>query len=157
MSVMTLAGSARVAAVVVTKVKDELLCQVGDLSITTWHPIWMSGAWRFPVDEARSEEEFTGSIYSILLEPHSNPDMHSIEIGGQWATTLGHGITQPGEDCRAHPYFGDWTLIAQDLRQLSELTHHGADDVLESAGIVRSTDSGLACGFKPATFDTAQL
>jgi hypothetical protein len=144
---MTLAGNAKVAAVVATRVEEELLCRVGELEVTLWHPICIDGVWRFLGNKAQNDDFdlFDGIIYSVMLMENRDPNMHTIQVGGQWATTLGHGIVETGDDCRGHPFFGHYEAVAQSLGQL---TYLGSDDVLESAGIIRSTETGLARGFK---------
>jgi hypothetical protein len=145
MEVRTQKGTAKVCAVVATKVQAAPLSVVGTLRITPWHPIFAGGAWSFPADVAERSELYGGVIFSVLLERNDNPEAHTVEVEGQWATTLGHGITAMESDVRAHEFFGNYNLIVGSLNRLL-----ASEGVLICAGLRRNPANGLACGFRPA-------
>ncbi|OTA99743.1 hypothetical protein M426DRAFT_268856 [Hypoxylon sp. CI-4A] len=147
--VRTPLGSRRVVSVLKTMVRGASLCGIAGLLVTPWHPIrieGMQGGWSFPVDyllesEEPRAEEYTGAIYSILLERDESPEAHAIEVGGVWAVTLGHGILR-GKDSRSHPFLGDYGRVAVAIAML----HPDEDGVALSGGVRRDGD-GLVCGF----------
>ncbi|KAI0377371.1 hint-domain-containing protein [Hypomontagnella monticulosa] len=149
--VRTPLGNRRVVSVLKTAVRDIVMCGVGGVVITPWHPIrigGVTGSWVFPFDYACLSEQpqlilHSGYIYSVLLQPHRNPDAHALEIGGVWAVTLGHGVTQ-GNDTRAHQFLGDYGKVT---RALSKMTQEGHGIVL-SSGVEREGGEGFICGFK---------
>ncbi|RBR23205.1 uncharacterized protein FIESC28_03947 [Fusarium coffeatum] len=94
MKVRTPRGSRRVAMVLKTPVEQEVLCRVGSILVTPWHPISSdSKRWDFPANEATAIVMYTGCIYSILLERDATVAAHAIRVGDMWGVTLGHGVT----------------------------------------------------------------
>ncbi|KAG6044544.1 hypothetical protein E4U17_000527 [Claviceps sp. LM77 group G4] len=88
-------------------VQDETLCCVvygvsrHSLLVTPWHPISLDGgAWIFPgllVGDDMHMVEYTGWVYSVMLQPDGNAASHAILWGGGgsdgvWGVTLGHGM-----------------------------------------------------------------
>lgn len=144
MAVWTPRGSRRVRAVVVTNVQGIVLCNIGSLSVTPWHPIQQAdGSWSFPNEISKECIPFTGDIYSVLLESSPDPDAHAIMVGGSVCVTLGHGIQVENGDVRAHEFFGS---CPQVLRSLSKLPRD-SNGVLRCAGIKRNPTTGVACAF----------
>lgn len=130
MRVLTPLGARAVAAVVRTRVRQLPVCRIGDggVIVTPWHPVKKASAnagagncgghsgserveekWAFPakMPEARLAL-YTGSVFSVMLEPDGRPDAHAILVaspstscsatsssarGGRlWGVTLGHGL-----------------------------------------------------------------
>lgn len=145
MALWTPCGPRLVRAVVATSVRDEVLCKIGSLHITPWHPIMTeSGSWAFPAKIPHEAVRFTGKVYSILLERSVSSDAHAISVGGHVCVTLGHGIkSKKAGDVRAHVFFGSYTRV---LRSLSTLPRD-ARGVLRAVGIRRDSRTGLACSF----------
>ena len=145
MMVNTIAGESRVAAVVATDVDGMQMCTEGDLVVTPWHPILVRGAWCFPADVLNRVKQYTGTVYSIMLERSAERDMHTVEVSGIWAATLGHGVVEAESDARAHAFFGDYDAVEGSLAQLpSDESGH-----LRCRGIGRSRSTGLASCFLP--------
>jgi hypothetical protein len=136
-------GSRRVAMVLKTPVEQEVLCRVGSILVTPWHPISSdSKRWDFPANEATAVVMYTGCIYSILLERDASVDAHAILVGDMWGVTLGHGVTA-GNDVRAHSFFGDYNSVGKSLLGLQGR----ANGVVIGKGVERDEESGRVIGF----------
>jgi hypothetical protein len=143
MKVRTPRGSRRVAIVLKTPVEQEVLCRVGDVLVTPWHPISSdSKRWDFPANDATAVVMYTGCIYSILLERDASVAAHAIRVGDMWGVTLGHGLTS-GNDVRAHTFFGDYNAVGKSLLALERR----ANGIVIGNGVERD-ESGLAMGFR---------
>lgn len=163
MRVVTPLGPRSVAAVLATPVKGQWMVNLEGVLVTPWHPVTLNttGAsptgWQFPclmVDSSASLVQYTGCIYSVLLQRDDNIDAHALLLGGHcqdagaapfWGVTLGHGLVA-GADVRAHGFLGNYTRV---LRSLIGLAVRG-DGCLLTDGVRRSKITGLACGFKKA-------
>lgn len=143
--VLTPLGPRKVAAVLVTPVAGEVLCRVGGLLVTPWHPVSLDGGrtWAFPAQLATSAVRYTGCIYSLLLQPDRISTAHAVHVGGVWGVTLGHGVTM-GSDARAHSFFGDFRAVAKSLRSVG-MRRNG---LVVGGGIRRDEKSGLVAGFR---------
>lgn len=151
MEIQTLKGARKVAVVVRTAIPsgEALLCRIGDLKVTPWHPILSAEAWAFPADIAKPELVPCEAVYSLLLLPVAEQDAldaHSVCVSGVWCVTLGHGLTSVGaKDVRAHAFLGDYEKV---LRSLSRLDGFGDDDgVVRCGGTSRDPVDGTICGF----------
>ncbi|KAI1852955.1 hypothetical protein JX265_012844 [Neoarthrinium moseri] len=112
MMVLTPRGGRKVAAVLKTRVREIVLCNVDGLLITPWHPVKRDNGWTFPGKVAKKGVRYSGAIYSVLLESDRDFEAHAIQVGGVWAVTLGHGILS-GQDARAHRFLGDYPKISK--------------------------------------------
>ncbi|PGH15567.1 hypothetical protein AJ79_02349 [Helicocarpus griseus UAMH5409] len=140
--VWTPRGPRRVRAILATTVGNATLCNIGLLSITPWHPIQTAWGWAFPSDVADEHTSFTGKVYSVLLDPSSDPDAHAIMVEEHVCVSLGHGI-QSGDDARSHAFFGNYSSVVKSLALLPR----DVNGILRCAGIKRNRLTGLACGF----------
>ncbi|EEH07972.1 U-box domain-containing protein [Histoplasma capsulatum G186AR] len=140
--VWTPLGPRRVRAVLATAVKNTILCNIGSLSITPWHPIQVAGDWIFPSHVSEQNVPFSGTVYSVLLDPSPVSDAHAIMVEGHVCVSLGHGI-QGCNDVRAHPFFGSYPSV---LRSLASLPRD-VNGILRCSGMKRNPLTGLACGF----------
>lgn len=128
--VQTLAGERFVVGVLRTDVENEIMCRLGDMFVTAWHPVSIEGIdWCFPVHLTTEPTLYTGEIYSVLLEVDNSHFAHTIHLGSVWAATLGHGITNtsPGDDgtpadVRAHPFFGDYLEVCSKIAVLRPMS-----------------------------------
>jgi Hint-domain/VWA / Hh protein intein-like len=151
MEIESMVGPRTVAAVVRTAVPsgETLLCRIGDLKVTPWHPVAMEeeGKWVFPADVAVPEAMACNAIYSILLQPDAEtPNAHTISVADVWCVTLGHGITSSAsQDGRAHAFLGDYNKVLRDLSALEGF--YGADGVVYCSGTRRSGVDRRICGF----------
>ncbi|CAK7199145.1 hypothetical protein SEUCBS139899_001817 [Sporothrix eucalyptigena] len=129
MRVQTPRGPRTVAAVMKTPVSSVPMVTIGRLLITAWHPVSHNGSkWVFPCrDPAASKNtsvRYTGSIYSVLLQPDEDADSHAINIEGIWVVTLGHGLTEKNDedavsnDVRVHRFFGDYSAVCRSMATL---------------------------------------
>ncbi|KAI1333516.1 hint-domain-containing protein [Xylariaceae sp. FL0016] len=142
-SIQTPAGARRVEIVLRTNVRGIAMCKVGDLLVTPWHPILSEdGGWKFPAQVTDEVVRYSGSIYSVLLQPDKNVEAHALRIQGSWGVTLGHGLTS-GSDVRAHKFLGNYHAVARALKMLRP----DRDGVVFSSGVKRSKHNGLVCGF----------
>ncbi|OJD13212.1 hypothetical protein AJ78_06304 [Emergomyces pasteurianus Ep9510] len=135
-------GPRRVRAVLATAVKNTSLCNIGSLSITPWHPIHAAGDWTFPSYISEKNAHFSGTVYSVLLDPCPNPDAHAIMVEGHVCVSLGHGI-QSGNDVRAHAFLGSYPSVVRSLASLPR----DVNGVLRCSGMKRNPLTGLTCGF----------
>ncbi|KAF4993593.1 hypothetical protein FGRMN_6311 [Fusarium graminum] len=146
MKVRTPRGSRRVALVLKTPVEREVLCRVGNVLVTPWHPVSSDGKrWDFPANAADSVIMYTGCIYSVLLERDASTAAHSIRVGDMWGVTLGHGVTT-GTDVRAHTFFGDYNTVGKGLLALERR----ANGIIIGGGVERSEKTGFVTGFSQA-------
>ncbi|KAJ0307201.1 hypothetical protein Brms1b_010092 [Colletotrichum noveboracense] len=145
-AVQTPSGPRRVVAVLKTPVDREIMCRVGDLVVTPWHPISMDSgkSWGFPANVALRPVRYTGCIYSILLQPGRDASAHAVNVAGIWGVTLGHGLVT-GRDVRAHQFFGDYGKVVRSLRRIG-VRRNG---VATGGGVGRDSRTGLVRGFKP--------
>ncbi|GME60439.1 hypothetical protein PAAG_11560 [Neofusicoccum parvum] len=79
-TVQTPVGARRVVAVVKTHSRLAVLCRVGKLCITPWHPVLdeRSGAWVFPAEMAECSAAKAASVYSVMLEPATEAEAHAV-------------------------------------------------------------------------------
>ncbi|KAK9419684.1 putative Hint-domain-containing protein [Seiridium unicorne] len=142
-TVQTLLGNRKVVAILKTRVRKITLCRIEDLLITPWHPVFHGESWAFPAHVAQKAVRYSGAIYSVLLEPDSDPQAHAIQVGGVWAVTLGHGILR-GKDIRAHEFLGDHAKVSRAL----SLVGVGSGGIAVASGVRREKRSGRLRGFK---------
>jgi hypothetical protein len=154
MEIETMVGRRKVAAIVRTAVPSggALLCKVGNLLVTPWHPVVFSEKWSFPADIVVPEVMACDAVYSILLLRESNENVeadanaHTIFVGGMWCVTLGHGITSSATgDVRAHAFLGNYEKVVRDISFLDGF--HGTDGIARCAGTQRSAVDQHICGF----------
>ncbi|KAM0278596.1 hypothetical protein ACHAQH_005070 [Verticillium albo-atrum] len=145
--VLTPRGPRRVAVVLVTPVRREVMCRVGGLVVTPWHPLSTDAkSWSFPAQMAESAVRYTGCIYSVVLQPDRDPAAHALRVGERWGVSLGHGVTVGG-DFRAHKFFGDYRAVAKSLKGLG--IRKGG--IVLGGGTQRDEKTGLVSGFRRAT------
>ncbi|CRK30979.1 hypothetical protein BN1723_003724 [Verticillium longisporum] len=145
--VLTPRGPRRVAVVLVTPVRREVMCRVGGLVVTPWHPLSADAkSWGFPAQMADSAVRYTGCIYSVVLQTDRDPAAHALRVGGHWGVSLGHGVTAGG-DFRAHQFFGDYMAVAKSLKQIG--IRKGG--IVLGGGTRRDEKTGLVNGFRRAT------
>jgi hypothetical protein len=141
-------GPCKVTAVVKTepleRVRRGMLCRIGDLWVTPWHPCFIDDQWTFPALVAEESKDCDVPVFSVMLQRDGNPDTHAIDVAGVRCVTLGHGIMtrNGGSDVRAHDFFGSYEAVTNSLATLPR-NRFGQ---LRCAGISRGSD-GLAYGF----------
>ena len=157
MEIETMVGPRKVAAVVRTSIPsgETLLCTIGDLKVTPWHPIAFLDKWLFPADIAMPETMTCNAVYSVLLLPNTsdsgknigtNANAHTISVAGVWCVTLGHGITSSATgDVRTHAFLGNYEKVLRDISLLRGF--HGSDGVVSCTGTKRSGIDQHICGF----------
>lgn len=152
MKLWTAAGPRAIAEVVRTEVKSAEMCVLGDCLVTPWHPVRFedhecsygrSSSWVFPTEVAEEKVNYTGAIYSIMLERGADERAHTIRVGGIIAVTLGHGVmVKRTGDARAHDFFGNYDTVQMSLQSLPK----DGSGIRISKGITKGFD-GLADGF----------
>eukprot|EP00475_Leptophrys_vorax_P008425 TRINITY_DN15463_c0_g1_i1.p1 TRINITY_DN15463_c0_g1~~TRINITY_DN15463_c0_g1_i1.p1 ORF type:complete len:414 (+),score=107.71 TRINITY_DN15463_c0_g1_i1:48-1289(+) len=113
------------AAAVVCLVETQLdrpceIVRVGDIGVTSWHPIRSQsegGEWGFPAElypESKSLEQVE-SVYNVVLDSEHEIVLRQ-DMNGQTvnAVTLGHGFTSSA--VVRHPYFGT-DAVVRDLKR----------------------------------------
>jgi hypothetical protein len=144
MKVRTPRGSRRVVLVLKTPVEQEILCRVGKVLVTPWHPVSSDGKrWDFPANEADGVVMYTGCIYSVLLERDASSSAHAIRVGDMWGVALGHGLTT-GSDVRAHTFFGDYNAVGKGLLSLPRRVN----GIVIGGGVERDEETGLVTSFR---------
>ena len=108
--VWTPVGGARVKALVKmgSKKTSQLICKIGDLELTPWHPIRVNGVWVHPASLVPKFERPVSVVYNLVLDYD-----HIVDIEGTECITLGHGFTEPVAE---HPFFGSMERITAALR-----------------------------------------
>ena len=151
MKVSTPKGIRRVGAVVRIAIEGGrlMMCRIGGLKVTPWHPIRVEEKWVFPADVVEAQMEECNAVYTVLLEADAHVDAHALEVEGVTAVTLGHGLVAGKEaDVRVHPFFGSYTKVLDSIKDLAGFESEGG--VAHCAGVNRDS-AGLICGFaKPA-------
>lgn len=164
-TVATPVGPRKVAAVLATPVRRQVMVRLEGVLVTPWHPVALPTAnpstgrddghgWVFPAQVQPAERvRYTGAIYSVLLERDGDVDAHAIELGGGsgdavpfWGVTLGHGMVEArgGKDVRAHQFFGSYNKVVKSLATLRKK----GDGLVIGGGVRRSQSTGLVNGFK---------
>ena len=157
MKVVTPKGTRRVGAVVRTAIKSGrlMMCRIGGLKATPWHPIRTEGKWIFPANVVGTQLEECDAVYSALLEADADVDAHAFEVEGVTAATLGHGlVASSGADVRSHPFFGSYTKVLGGLKDLAGF--ESEDGVAHCVGVHRDS-VGLVCGFAKPVVTTTSL
>jgi hypothetical protein len=157
MKVVTPKGTRRVGAAVRIVIESGrlMMCRIGELKVTPWHPIRVEGKWVFPTDVVEAQLEECDAVYTILLEADVDVDAHAFEVEGVTAVTLGHGlVVSNGADARAHPFFGSYTKVLNGLKDLAGFESDGG--VAHCVGVHRDS-AGLICGFAKPAVNTTSL
>ena len=142
MTLWTPHGPKSIRAVIATPVRDAVLCRLGSLDITPWHPIMVDGKWTFPCQVPHERVLFSGNVYSLLLERTSFSDAHAVSVGGHVCVTLGHGVTA-GNDARAHAFLGSYIRVERSLVKLPR----DVRGIHRARGIKHHSRTGLASSF----------
>ncbi|KAL8370063.1 hypothetical protein RB595_000430 [Gaeumannomyces hyphopodioides] len=179
MRVHTPLGPRAVAAVLRTRVRRAAVRRVGGVVVTPWHPVRRTsdggGGWAFPADMAEARPAlYTGSVFSVLLEPDPSPRAHAFLVAGPaaadadspsalWGVCLGHGLVgrrrceaggeeaAPGavgddaDDVRNHEFWGDYARVAAEM---ARLPRGGRDGVVLCGGVRRSRATGRTVGLR---------
>ena len=66
-------------------VRALVVCKIGMLRITPWHPILLEGAWIFPCDIAPVEHVPLKTVYNVLLD-----EGHILDVEETLCVTLAH-------------------------------------------------------------------
>lgn len=176
-AVQTPVGPRLVRAVMKTRVHEITMCRIDGALATPWHPVRLddysssspqpqpennnsttattmtkkNNDWAHPASIAQEKDtlQYSGYIYSVLLERDSDPEAHAIRIGGVWGVTLGHGILNndgdgDDDDVRAHKFLGDYDAVSNELATLGPAEH----GVYCGDGVRRDSITGRVCGFK---------
>ena len=157
MKVSTPKGTRRVGVVVRIAIEGGrlMMCRIGGLKVTPWHPIRVEGKWVFPADVAEAQLEECDAVYTVLLEADADVDAHALEVEGATAVTLGHGLVANKEaDARPHPFFGSYTKVLDALKDLAGF--ESEDGVAYCAGVHRDS-AGLICGFVKPVVEVRNL
>ena len=113
-----------------------LLCKIGGMAVTPWHPIRVDGGWKFPVEVVEPRWVAADAVYSFILETVDEKEEWEpvMLIGGIEAITLGHSLlddpilfprsissSQLGSftlhNVVEHPYFGSQRVV-EDLMSM---------------------------------------
>jgi hypothetical protein len=107
--VWTPTGSAKVRVVVEcnTYARSQPMSQMGKLCITPWHPVRVSGEWKFPANIVSYTSRLISKVYNFVLDSG-----HIVDVEGVECVTLGHGLQEEGV---THAYFGTDAVIG-DLK-----------------------------------------
>jgi hypothetical protein len=151
MEVRTLTGTNKIAAVMRTHIPsgEALLCSIGDLKVTPWHPVLSekeTKRWIFPAHLTTPKLLACDAVYSVLLLPdRGDPDAHSLSISGVWCVTMGHGLTTGSSDVRSHTFLGNYERVLKELSTLEGF--FDSDGLVQCVGTRRDPSGGTICGF----------
>jgi len=103
---------AQVVCLTKTKIRFDTInmVEINGLLITPWHPVKISGKWKFPVEVSTSKPIEIDYVYNLVLN-----NGVSVVINGIECITLGHGIK--GDEVASHAYFGTDKVIRDLSRQ----------------------------------------
>lgn len=76
-----------------------------ELKITPYHPIFINGEWKFPIELGPAQRESCEAVYSFLLENRQK----AIIIEGFPCLTLAHGII--GDTVASHNFYGTESIV----------------------------------------------
>lgn len=107
------------------------------LLLSGWHPVRLNGNWTFPAQQAKQHRQPCDMMYNFVLSEH-----HVMWIGDIACVTLGHGMEG---DVVGHSFLGSHERVCSSLSALP-----GFDSRVLSVAAVRSQNTDLLCGFKPA-------
>mmetsp|Transcript_115465 Transcript_115465/g.327175 ORF Transcript_115465/g.327175 Transcript_115465/m.327175 type:complete len:679 (-) Transcript_115465:42-2078(-) len=110
----------------------------GGLRVTPYHPVWMDGAWRFPLDLAPAAEVDCRAVYTFVLEEVKASAVGFI-VNGVPCAPLGHGVE---EGAAKHPYLGSRRVV-EDLRECPGFRAGLVD--LAPGSVARDPETGLVC------------
>jgi Mg-chelatase subunit ChlD len=98
---------AQVVCVLKLKMNKKItMCNINDMRITPYHPIFINDEWKFPIDISEPYINEIDYVYDFVLDSG-----HIIEINGIDVITLAHGFDF--NEIVRHEYFGD--KIIDDL------------------------------------------
>ena len=119
------------------------------LLVTPWHPLFINGRWRFPVQiSSAPRQRSCDSLFSFVLAPsasYSDGIRGSVVVSGFPAATLGHGIK--GDDVLSHDFYGTGAVLDSLASNFSEGWNIGYI-TLAANSVIRGPD-GLASGILP--------
>ena len=112
MYVWTVSGPALVeyALVLGSKNQTQVMCQVGKLWITPWHPILINNEWKHPETITPMVNRIMPIVYNLILDRG-----YIIEADDIQTVTLGHGLKG---NIIEHDFFGNKQKILDDLKDL---------------------------------------
>jgi hypothetical protein len=113
MMVWTTDGPAHVdySLVLGTYMPTQVMCKIGELMITPWHPIFYANTWIRPADIQDIEEQVMPVVYNMILNKG-----HIIQVNGILSCTLGHGMMGAVIE---HDFFGNREMVLRDLKNQS--------------------------------------
>jgi len=113
----------------------------GGLIITPYHPLFLSGSWRFPIDVAKPVHYPAQVLHNFVLE-----NGHSLIVNGYPCITLAHGFTH---DVLEHSYLGTQRII-NDLKRIDGWVN----GEVHLSGFTRSPITNLIDGIIPLSTKT---
>ena len=115
--------------------RAQLMCQVGKLSITPWHPIYLTETeqWAFPSSIYPTTDRIMPIVYNLVLSSG-----HIIDVEGVLTCTLGHGLTG---GIIEHDFFGSKQKVLNALCNLDG--YKDRRPVFYNLKAVRDAESGL--------------
>jgi hypothetical protein len=133
-------GHSEIVCIVETKVEDIAMIQVGNLSISPWHPIKKNGIWIFPNNLKEKEIiQYEGKIYSFLLVNKKGQYAEDLIIENEVCIAFAHGIEN--DEVATHPFYGSMAVV-DELKLAPE-----NDGKVRIASVKRDEETGLVCGF----------
>mmetsp|Transcript_102794 Transcript_102794/g.209493 ORF Transcript_102794/g.209493 Transcript_102794/m.209493 type:complete len:706 (+) Transcript_102794:97-2214(+) len=108
----------------------------GGAQVTAHHPVYLDGAWRFPVDVAKPEDCACEAVYSVVLN-----GAPALMVGGMPCVALGHGLQ---EGAARHAFFGT-TRVLDDLQDAPGFENGLVE--LQPSQVVRDPETGLVSAF----------
>jgi hypothetical protein len=113
MMVWTPYGNARVEYMLKmgTKIQPQVMCKVGNLVLTPWHPIMCIDMWIHPISIAPTVNYNMPNVYNLILDKG-----HIVSADDIMTITLGHGFKN--NKITEHNFFGNKQKILDDMKDL---------------------------------------
>lgn len=122
-----------------TKGRSQPMSQVGNLSITPWHPILHEGGWVFPANVAGYTSRLVNVVHNFVLDGG-----HVVDVEGIQCVTLGHNLTLP---IVAHAYFGSERIVDDLARRPGWDAGHV---IYEDLKTIKDPSTGMIVGWVDA-------
>ncbi len=127
-------GNAIIEYIVKTDIEDKLLCNINNMWITPWHPVFVDNEWKYPKDITELKENKCKSIYSLAIS-----NGHAVFINNTIVVTMGHEFK---DEIVKHEYFGSKRVI-KDLESISDKT---GSKIIKNPEIHRCPNTGVIVG-----------
>uniref|UniRef100_A0A7S4JAI2 U-box domain-containing protein n=1 Tax=Odontella aurita TaxID=265563 RepID=A0A7S4JAI2_9STRA len=140
----TFAGVRCVVKTEVDKSTPLAMIRVGKLLVTPYHPIFVEGDWKFPIDTKRGElvelDDCDG-VYNLVLDDEHRSS--AVLMNSVPCITLGHGVKDG--NVLPHSFFGTDSII-DNLKLSFPRGWEDGQITLRESDVLRDKHNGMICG-----------